>query len=95
MKLKFYKEPEVGEPKLYVAIGRRHGTAVKRNRIKRQIKEAFRLNKKNLPAGRYLIKPTLVIKNTSFSEFLAGFREFSEAIGKEDCLDEATAVRFN
>lgn len=42
-------------PRLGLMIGRRLGGAVQRNRIKRLIREAFRLARPNLPSGLDLV----------------------------------------
>ena len=39
------------DTRLGLAVGRRHGDAVHRNRIKRVLREAFRLCRHQLPAG--------------------------------------------
>ncbi|MFH1748857.1 MAG: ribonuclease P protein component [Planctomycetota bacterium] len=42
-------------PRLGLIVGRKHGNAVRRNRIKRVLREAFRLSQHNLPAGLDLL----------------------------------------
>lgn len=42
---------ELGHPRLGISIGRRVGTAPKRNRIKRLLRESFRLMQHELPGG--------------------------------------------
>lgn len=41
--------------RLGLSVGRKHGGAVRRNRIKRLIREAFRLERPTLPTGLDLV----------------------------------------
>ena len=43
---------ELGHPRLGMSVGRKVGTAVRRNRIRRLIRESFRLLQHDLPQGR-------------------------------------------
>lgn len=61
-----FRHPEGGsrpKPRLGLAIPKAYGNAVARNRVKRLIREAFRLNKNQLPPGVDMVfsaKPSLV-----------------------------------
>jgi ribonuclease P protein component len=46
---------ELGHPRLGMAVGKKHGGAVERNRIKRLIREAFRLNRDRLPGSADIV----------------------------------------
>ena len=55
----FEREDDPGEPRLGLAVPKAVGTAVVRNRIKRQLREAWsaRLREERIPAGRdYVLK---------------------------------------
>ena len=45
----------VGHPRLGLIVNRRHGGSAKRNRLKRRLREAFRLTRHDLPAGYDLV----------------------------------------
>jgi ribonuclease P protein component len=48
----FEREEELGDPRLGLAVPRALGNAVTRNRIKRQLREAWRARLEEIPASR-------------------------------------------
>jgi ribonuclease P protein component len=76
----FAREEEEGEPRLGLAVPKRVGSAVTRNRVKRRLREVWRTRTDSIPAGRDYV---LVVR--------PGLAEAAEAHGLdwlEERLDE-------
>lgn len=69
--------------RLGISIGRRHGNAVRRNAIKRRLREAFRLNQHQWPRGYDLavtFRPHRPLSVVDYAEALAALLCQADAI---------------
>lgn len=69
----FAARNECGRTRIGLSVSRKHGDAVCRNRIKRLLREAFRLSQHDLPSGLDLI---LIPKQQS----VAGLEDFRRSL---------------
>jgi ribonuclease P protein component len=61
-------DPSLEGPQVAFAIGRTAGTAVKRNRVRRQLREVLRKNSPDLSPGLYLLGLTRPAADISYSD---------------------------
>lgn len=74
----FVRPNESSRTRLGISIGRRFGTAVARNRVKRLLREAFRIERSALPSGIDLV----ILVRPHRARTLADYREMLRRAGR-------------
>ena len=66
-------------PLVGYSIGRRHGGAVERNRLRRRLRAAVRASGPELPAGGYLVRAAPQAAELGFEDLRRAFRAAAQA----------------
>ncbi len=69
--LLFVARNDAAVTRIGLSVGRKHGGAVVRNRLKRLLREAFRLERSRLPSGLDLIAVPLTADKASLAAYQA------------------------
>jgi ribonuclease P protein component len=84
----------LGRPRLGLSVSKKVGTAVKRNRVRRRLKEIFRSSADDLPGGLdFVISARPAAAEASFEElneeFLRSLRQLNKAVATRE-LEESS-----
>lgn len=72
-------DPELDGPRVAFAIGRAAGNAVRRNRVRRQLRELIR--PRSLAPGLYLFGLSQPAENIAFSQFSTDIDAICQSLG--------------
>ena len=81
--LLFMLPNELGRSRVGVTVSRKHGKAVRRNRLKRLLKEAFRLSQHELPRGfDYVLIPRPRPEPAHLQEFQRSLKHLAARLAR-------------
>lgn len=80
--LLFAKRNQTGVTRIGFSVSRRHGSAVRRNRKRRLMREAFRLNQSQIPRGMDLLLVPRLRSDSGLAEFSQSLIRLSQRLEK-------------
>ncbi|WP_428122685.1 ribonuclease P protein component [Candidatus Poriferisodalis sp.] len=86
--ISFAPDPELDRPRVAFAIGRRQGTAVARNRVRRRLREILREHSSALVRGRYLIGTRQPASTVSYRQARTELLFLLETASGQNCRSQ-------